>query len=376
MRTVNIKYLVISAILILALLLGANSSLSCSFIQTYTAPPSSSPTTPTVNPIDPNWTPPPIETNAPALPSIADVVAKVWPSVVAINTEVITYDIFNRPFTQQGAGSGWIIDEEGLIVTNNHVIEGAESITVTLADGRAFPAEMVHTDPITDLAVIEINATNLASASIGDSSKLRVGEWVTAIGNPLGQGLRQKEGTISGLELSIMLPSGQTLYDLIETSAAINPGNSGGPLVNMAGEVIGITSAKIAAVGVEGMGYVISIHTAIPIINQLILSGFVIRPYLGVTLQNVNPTLVMWYDLAVSQGAFVTFVSSGSPADIEAGLKEGDVIVSLEGKETSSAQELIQAIHSSQIGQRVKIIFWRGETKNTTYVTLIERPAP
>ena len=314
------------------------------------------------------WTsclPPTIDTSP--LPSIADVVAKIKPSVVAINTELVTYDIFNRPFTQEGAGSGWIIDEDGLIVTNNHVVEGATTITVTLADGTTLPVDTsrVFTDPLTDLAVLEINATNLSPADIGDpSDEVRVGDWVVAIGNPLGLGISAKEGIISRLGVSITVSSGQTLYDLIETSAAINPGNSGGPLVNMKGEVIGITSAKIAMVGVEGMGYALSTNMAIPIINELINTGHVVRPWLGVVLHPI-------YD----KGALITYVVPDSPAD-EAGLEPDDVIISFNGQEISTAHGLIQAIHSCQVGQRVEITFLRDEAENITHATLTESSPP
>ena len=180
------------------------------------------------------------------LPDIADVVAKVKPSVVAITTEVISLDFFNRPFTQQGAGSGWILDKSGIIVTNNHVVEGASSITVTMDDGSTYTVDQsaVFTDVLNDLAIIKIDAQNLPAVTVGDSKSLRVGEWVVTIGNALGQGIRATEGIISRQGVSIPVAPGQTLYDLIETTAAINPGNSGGPLVNLAGEVIGITSAK------------------------------------------------------------------------------------------------------------------------------------
>jgi len=337
--------------------------------------PTPSPTPTSIpSPIDPGWTLPPIENNAPLLPSIADVVAKVKPSVVAINTEVVTLDIFNQPFTQEGAGSGWIIDENGLIVTNNHVVEGAESVTVPLSDGKTFPVETIRTDPLSDLAIVEIDARNLPAASIGDPSQLRVGDWLVAIGNPLGLGISAKEGIGSRLGVSVSV-SGQTLGNLIETSAAINPGNSGGPLVNMKGEVIGITSVKIATIGVEGMGYAISTETAMPIIEELIQTGYIVRPWLGVVLRSVDEYVVLRYELAVDEGAFITQVAPGSPAD-EAGLEAGDVIVGLGDKEIATAQELVKAIHSSEIGQKVEITFWRGDTKNTTYVTLGERPPP
>jgi len=213
---------------------------------------------------------PPTESESPALPSIANVVAVVTPSVVTIDTEV-TVNFFRQSYTQEGAGSGWIIDESGIIVTNAHVVEGAETIIVTLHDGRAFTADsnMIAIDQLNDLAVIKIDAENLPTLDIGDSSELRVGDWVVAIGNPLGLGTSAKEGIVSRLDVSLTVDS-QMMYDLIETSAAINPGNSGGPLVSMKGEVIGITSAKVSSVGVEGLGYAISTDYAMPIIEELI----------------------------------------------------------------------------------------------------------
>lgn len=328
-------------------------------------------------PIDTGWTPPSTTTEAPTLPSIADVVEEVYPSVVAISTEVVTLDIFRTPQTQKGAGSGWIIDKDGIIVTNNHVVEGAKKVTVELSDGRIFEADPknIHTDPLTDLAVIKIYATNLPAASVGDSTQLRVGDWVVAIGNPLGQGIRAKEGTVSGLKVSLDVDQGQTLDDLIETSAAINPGNSGGPLVNMKGEVIGITSAKVAGVGVEGMGYAISTKTAIPIIEQLIKQGYVTRPWLGVTLSTVDQYVAMVNRLSVSKGVVVAYVKPGSPA-AEAGLQQFDVIIHFKDKEVATADELIDTIHDSKVGEEVKITFVRGNETKTTSARLIQSPPP
>jgi serine protease Do len=368
MKRVNIKYLVCSLILILSLTLGAGCHL---LPDTDFLPPPSPPSSYTATPIDPEWTLPPVEGDVPVLANIADIVAKVKPSVVAIN--VITYDIINRP--QEGAGSGWIIDEDGIIVTNHHVVEGAESITVTLANGETFPAEAVCIDSLTDLAVVKINAQNLPAANIGDSSELRVGDWVVAIGNSLGLGICATKGIVSCLEVSLPVSSGQTLYDLIQTDAAINPGNSGGPLVNMRGEVIGITSVKIAMVGVEGMGWAISSKVAMSIIEELIQNGYVIRPWLGVGVSTVNEYLKRRYDLAVDKGAFVREVVADSPAD-EARLEVGDAIVSFEDREITTAGELVQAIHSYQIGQRVEITYWRGNTKHITYAILTESPPP
>jgi len=342
-------------------------------------PPAPAPAQPQ-QPINPTWTPPPTAPTGNAtivLPNIADVVAKVKPSVVAITTEVVSFDFFNRPFTQQGAGSGWILDKNGIIVTNNHVVEGASIITVTMDDGSTFTVDQstVFTDSLNDLAVIKINAQNLPAVTVGDSTPLRIGEWVVAIGNALGQGIRATEGIISRKGVSIPVAPGQTLYDLIETTAAINPGNSGGPLVNLAGEVIGITSAKIATVGVEGMGYAISAETAIPIIEELITSGYVTRPWLGVVLYTVDQFAVARYELAVESGVLITQVVQNSPADI-AGFKPGDVITRFAGREIATAEDMIRAIHFSEIGQKVPATYWRGKAEYTTEVVPIESPPP
>jgi len=369
MKRINLKYLIISLIIILVLSLGSG----CLLPSLPTAPPQSPTPTSTATPINPNWTPPTAESQASILPSIADVVALVKPSVVAINTEYVTYDIFNRPYEQQGAGSGWIIDEDGLIVTNNHVVEGAKSVTVTLADGRTFPAETIRTDRLSDLAIVKVSAKKLPAAKVGNSAMLRVGDWVVAIGNSLGQGISATKGIVSAKGISLSVSEGQTLYDLLQTDAAINPGNSGGPLVNMSGEVIGITSVKLAAVEVEGVGYAISSNTAKPIIQQLVQKGYVVRSWLGVVLYTVDQYVVLRYSLAVDKGALITEVAAPSPAD-EAGIKSGDVITSFDGKEITSADDLIQAIHSSEIGQRVEIIYWRGNSQTTTYAVLAESP--
>jgi serine protease Do len=200
-------------------------------------------------------------------PNFIQVVSKVRPAVVAITTEV-PVRFFGRTFTQEGAGSGWVLDSSGLIVTNNHVVEGARTVTVTLEDGRNFKATSVKTDSVADLAVLKISASNLPALQIS-SEQLQVGQWVMAIGNALGLGISATKGIVSAMNVTMSPDQGETLTGLIQTDAAINPGNSGGPMVNLAGQVVGINSAKIAQVGVEGMGYAISIGEAMPIIQQL-----------------------------------------------------------------------------------------------------------
>jgi len=197
-----------------------------------------------------------------ALPDFAPVIAAVRPAVVAITTQVTGYTFFGRPYNQEGAGSGWIVDSRGLIVTNYHVIEDASSITVTLENGEAYPASVVKADAVDDLAVIKIDAQGLTALKMGDSAGLRVGNWVIAMGNSLGMGISATKGIVSALGVSLTVSAGETMQNLIQTDAAINPGNSGGPLINLNGEVVGINSAKVSQVGVEGMGYAISINEA------------------------------------------------------------------------------------------------------------------
>jgi serine protease Do len=200
------------------------------------------------------------------MPSFADLINVAQPSVVEINVTA-TVGSGRRTVQQQGAGSGWIMDANGTIVTNNHVIEGATTITVTTSDGKTFPAQVINADSVIDLALIKIDATQLQSMKMGDASKLRSGDWVLAIGNPLGEGITVTQGIVSRLGVSVPVSSTQTYNDLIETTAPINPGNSGGPLINMAGEVIGITT--LGASGVQGMGYAISMVDALPVIQKL-----------------------------------------------------------------------------------------------------------
>ena len=335
--------------------------------------------TATPPPINPDFTAPALSTVSPssaALPDFVAVIEQVEPSVVAINTKVPALSLFGGTITQEGAGSGWILDSGGLIVTNNHVVEGANSISVTLFDGRNFSADTVRTDPVSDLAVLKINGQSLPPAlKVGDSSKLKRGNLVVAIGNSLGQGISATNGIISAMGVSVEVDQGQTLYDLIQTNAAINPGNSGGPLVNMAGEVVGITSIKVAQVGVEGMGYAISSKVAIPIINELVTNGYVTRPWLGVGLYTVDRTVILRYKLAVDKGVLVTEIVSGAPADV-AGIKAGDVITSIDGKDVASQDDLVQIIRSHKVGDSVIVVYWRGSSQNSTSVRLAQAPPP
>ena len=307
------------------------------------------------------------------LHSVADVVANVKPCVVAISTETTARDVFNRAWTQQGAGSGWIITEDGYIVTNNHVVEDASSVMVTLDDGRSFEAEGVYTDELTDLAVVKIGAKGLPVAHIGDASALRIGDPLVAIGNSLGMGISATAGIVSAVGVSLVSSPGQTLLELVQTDAAINPGNSGGPLVNASGQVVGINSIKIAQIGVEGMGYSITIDQALPVIQDLIAHGRVVRAWLGVGLLTVNPVVSARYGLTVETGVMVTEVVAGSPAD-EAGLQAGDVIAVFGARNMTSTHDFIRAISGLSIGNQVEIVFWRGDVQNSVFTTLAASP--
>ena len=370
----KIKYILI-ALALISLMLGSSG---CSLLPPWSptpSPPVPSPPASRGEYTNPDWTSPSKSSEAGMpLPSIADVVEQIMPSVVSVTTEMVVYDIFQREYMQSAAGSGAIIDSEGYIVTNNHVVQNARRVQVELADGRTFPANIVGTDALTDLAVLKIEAADLPYAYLGDSDLLAVGDWVVAIGNALGEGISASEGIISRLNVSVTA-QGNTLSGLIQTTAAINPGNSGGPLVNTAGEVIGITSIKMAAVGIEGMGYAISVNNAKPVIEDLIRQGYVIRPWLGVGLYTVDPFVAAVNNLSVDKGALIVEIVADSPAKI-AGLGEGDVIIRFADKEIVSSDDLIQAILDCQIGQGVEITFVRGEDTKTTWAQLQESPPP
>ena len=310
-----------------------------------------------------------------SLPSITEVVESVQPAVASIVVGAVSYNIFLQPVPTEQAGSGVVVDQRGYIVTNNHVVEGATSITVSIPDGRSFDATLIGTDPLTDLAVIKIEGSNLPTVDFGDSSKLKVGEWVVAIGNALALegGPTVTAGVISALGRSIEAESGWTLYDVIQTDAAINPGNSGGPLINLEGEVIGINTAKIAAVEVSGVGFAVSADTARPVVEDLITKGYVTRPYLGISVVTVTSAIARNYDLAVDEGAMIYHMSADTPAE-DAGLQPGDVIVSIDGEKITNGDDLILAIRAHSVGDTIIISYVRDNAQLSTEATLVQRP--
>jgi serine protease Do len=270
---------------------------------------------------------------------------------------------------RQGAGSGFIIDSEGFILTNNHVVDAAERITVTLADGRSFRAEVVGADPAIDVALVKISGgTNLPEAPLGDSDELRVGEWVCAIGNPLGYVHSVTVGVVSFIGRKLFDPS---LDDYIQTDAAINFGNSGGPLLNTRGQVIGINSAISSRA--SNIGFAVPINQAVAILAQLKTRGRVSRGFIGVTLTDVTPAMQRALNLTVSRGAMVQDISPQSPAE-RAGLRPYDVILEVEGQTVATNEELIRDISRRQPGTVAKLAVLRDGRRHAMAVKLAERP--
>ncbi|MSQ33834.1 MAG: PDZ domain-containing protein [Dehalococcoidia bacterium] len=330
--------------------------------------------TPTLSPTP---TSAPAAPRAGALPSLSEVVDRARPAVVAVLVQSTALDFFLQPVPQQGAGSGSILSSDGLIFTNNHVVEGARKITVVLPppDSRTFEARLVGRDPVTDLAIIKIDATDLPTLKLGRSTDVRVGEWVVAIGNALGLegGPTVTAGVVSAVGRSIESGQGRELHDLIQTDAAINPGNSGGPLINLQGEAIGINTAILA--NAQGLGFAISVDSARPILTQLIDRGRVLRAWLGVSIATVTAALAVENGLATNQGVLVAGVVRGGPAE-RGGLRPRDVIVTLEGQELRTARALTEFLLRSSPGDTVRLDVFRGPVRTTLNVTLGEAPAP
>lgn len=299
----------------------------------------------------------------------------VGPAVVGITNKAVARDWFNNQVeVSQGVGSGVIFKSDGYIVTNNHVIDGAKEITVSLADGRNFPGKVVGADPITDIAVVKIDASDLPVAKFGDSDDILVGEPAIAIGNPMGLEFQGSvtAGVISALNRTLDIGDGQV--KLLQTDAAINPGNSGGALVNADGLVIGINSAKLAANGVEGMGFAIPINTVKPIIDQLISNGHVSRPYLGVGVFDKNTAAKSGYLLNIDKGVYVAQVESDSPA-AGAGIRRGDIIEKIDDKEINTVNDLTGAISAHKISDKVSLVIIRNGSEITVTAQLQEMPA-
>ncbi len=306
--------------------------------------------------------------------SVPEIVKRLRPSVVHILTEGASLDVFGQVQPTQGVGTGIIIDAEGHIVTNNHVISldsnrPAQSITVTLSDNRKLTARLVGGDQPTDLAVLQIEADNLTPAVLGDASKLEVGEAVVAIGHAMNLpgGPTVTRGVVSATDRLIqedpyMIPGA------IQTDAAINPGNSGGPLVNSAAEVVGITTQVIRG-SAEGLGFAISIDTAKPIVQELIAKGRVERGNLGIRLINITPEIAQEFDLPVESGVGIGSLVAGGAA-VGAGLQPGDIIVRIAGQDVNNTGDLIAILTEHKGGETVTVEFYRNSQLRSVDLTL------
>ncbi len=306
--------------------------------------------------------------------SVVEIAQKVGPTVVGVNTKTKQMSIFGRMQESEGSGSGIILTSDGYIVTNNHVIDGADEITVVLSDGKSYKATLTGADSRTDLAVLKVDGNNLPYATLGNSSELQVGELAVAIGNPLGEELAGTVtgGYISALNRSIMVDDKK--FNLIQTDAAINPGNSGGALVNNYGEVIGINSVKMSSEGVEGIGFAIPIDEAKPIIEDLKTSGYVTgRPVIGIAGRDVTEQDSKYYNIPV--GIYVYQVSKYSAAE-QAGIQAGDVITKFNGEEVKTSDELNDKKEKFKVGDTVTLTIVRdGETKSVDVKLTEEKPA-
>ncbi|HWY68416.1 MAG TPA: trypsin-like peptidase domain-containing protein [Terriglobales bacterium] len=349
-------------------------------------------------PVDKSWVtrPAKIEITEAAAPPNFDaeeqnnisVYRRVIPTVVNITSTAVAFDFFYGAVPQQGQGSGFIIDSDGHILTNNHVIAGARQVEVTLWNKKKYRAEVIGADRQKDLAVIQIPAKSLASATLGDSKILEVGQKVYAIGNPFGLSGTMTRGIISSIR-SVRGPEGAAIDQAIQTDAAINPGNSGGPLLNSRGEVIGINSMILTG-GVEqsaGVGFAIPINSAKAVLNDLVQFGRVRRPSLGIAgLLPIGPELADQMGLAADAGVLVQQVVPGGAAD-RAGMKGGreraylgntpiyiggDLIVQIDDQDIETPQDIANVLDNHHSGDVVKITVYRGKQKLTLNVTLDE----
>ncbi len=300
----------------------------------------------------------------------------VGPAVVGITNKAIARDWFNNPVETEGVGSGVIFkndDGKSYIVTNNHVISGAKEIVVSLADGRSLKGKLVGADEMTDLAVVRVDDGKLPAAEFADSDKIVVGEPAIAIGNPMGLEFQGSvtSGVISALNRTLDISDKRV--KLLQTDAAINPGNSGGALVNADGKVIGINSAKVAASGVEGMGFAIPTNTVQNVIDEILSKGYVARPYLGVTVFDPQTAGRYGYQLNIDKGVYVFQLTLNGPSG-KAGLQRGDIILKLNGEETNSVSDLRAKIAEHKVGDTVKVTYDRNGAERTVDVVLEEMP--
>lgn len=326
--------------------------------------------------------------------AIAGIVGSAGPAVVKIDVYktvngTAVDPFFNDPFFRQffgssfalpqpvkreehGLGSGFIISPDGYILTNEHVINGAQKIEVTIGEGKPVPARVAGSDYDLDLAVLKVDAgPSLPTLSMGDSDKIKVGNWVVAIGNPYGLDHTVTVGVVSAKSRPVQVEN-RSYKNLLQTDAAINPGNSGGPLLNLEGEVIGINTAVAAQA--QGIGFVIPINTVKSVLEELMSKGHITRPWLGVQVQSLNEQMASYFGLKNTDGALVAGVVSGSPAD-KAGLQQGDVILKIDQQEIKNPDDLVNDIKGLKIGQRIVLLVQRQGKSLDIPLVIKEKPA-
>ncbi|MEM2872998.1 MAG: trypsin-like peptidase domain-containing protein [Halobacteria archaeon] len=303
---------------------------------------------------------------------VVSAVEKISPSVVNISTVRLLRDYFLHVHPVKGIGSGVIINSKGYIVTNHHVIAGSDRIDVTLTDGRKLSGKLVGADASSDIAIVKVDEEGLPSAELGDSDRLKVGQFVIAIGNPfaLVGGPTVTTGVVSALNRNIQVEN-HVYESLIQTDAAINPGNSGGPLLDSDGRVIGISTAMVPFA--QGIGFAIPINFVKRIVDELISYGRVIRPWLGVIGMSVTDEMASYYELPVKAGVIVARVIHGSPAH-KVGILEGDLIVRINDASVKTIQDLQKSIQKKKVGDKVEVELIRGYERGVVEVTLAEVP--
>jgi serine protease Do len=304
--------------------------------------------------------------------NIVELIEKASRSVVNVNTLRVFHDVFYQVVPVKGMGSGFIVDDKGYLLTNNHVVEQAERIAVTLADGHVFEGKLVGICRSADVAVIKIDGDNLTPAELGDSDKIRVGQRVFAIGNPFGLagGPTVTSGVISALNRTIQSREG-VFKDLVQTDAAINPGNSGGPLIDVEGRVVAISTAIIPFA--QGIGFAIPINAAKACSKEIMLHGAMMRPWLGITGLNINREVARHYDLPVERGILVANIEPGSPAS-KAGISQGDIILEFDNGKVDRVEDLQGFLMERKPGDKAELTVQRGLRKGRLEVTLERMP--
>ena len=304
--------------------------------------------------------------------AVLEVIEKVSRSVVNVSTVRVFRDAFYRVVPVKGMGSGFIIDQKGHILTNNHVIQGAEKIGITLADGTVLEGKVIGNCQGTDVAVIKLKANDLIAAELGDSDRLRVGQRVFAIGNPFGLtgGPTVTAGVISAVKRSIHSKRGH-FENLVQTDAAINPGNSGGPLVDTQGKVVAINTAIIPFA--QGIGFAIPINSAKTCAEEIVVHGMIVRPWLGVSGLTLTREIAEYYRLPVDKGVIIADVVSGGSAD-RAGIASGDIILEFNGILVDSVEQLHKEVDKRKVGEKARIIIFRDNKRFVAEAKLEKMP--